>query len=404
MHKLLQSESVQKIEDFIIKHCDCEFVASARILDYISVLSVCRDLHAKSFKSLLYEYISDEFGFVVFDLFEDTFVFCGSTAEDISELMNKVRTKVFTYGLSEMMLPVKIILRIGYSELKEIGNKSLLLKRSLFAMHSACASASDKNIRSCMITNDEIQKFRSRSLKSAYVYDAIRRDDFELGFQPIVDSKSGRVQYYECLLRISGNDMQFSISDCVQILEQEEFISFIDIKILQRAVKELEKSKKIKLGVNISANSVANETWTNACLQTLSSTPEANRLIIEITETAIKTDCKNIGNFLFDAKNIGCRFAIDDFGSGYNSIEHLAMFDIDFVKIDGNIINGIEKNSRHRFMVEILSKIAKEFNLQIIAECVESFGCVRMLEDIGISLMQGNYFSPVLRSKAWVSM
>jgi EAL domain-containing protein (putative c-di-GMP-specific phosphodiesterase class I) len=91
-------------------------------------------------------------------------------------------------------------------------------------------------------------------------------------------------------------------------------------------------------------------------------------------------------------KELGCRFALDDFGAGFSSFYFLKRFDVDYLKIDGNFIRGLESDEANRVFVRALCDVARGLNKQVIAEWVENQEVLKILIDMGVQYGQGFVF------------
>jgi EAL domain-containing protein (putative c-di-GMP-specific phosphodiesterase class I) len=222
---------------------------------------------------------------------------------------------------------------------------------------------------------------------------ALREDRFLFAFQPVVCASTGKVDYFECLLRM--RDEQGSIVCGVEFIRAAEdlgFISLIDHYVLEKTVQELSVDREVKLGFNISGLTVCNHEWLRSLVALLQKRPEiARRLVVEITETAAAGDIGDSAYFVHTLRRIGCRVALDDFGAGYTSLRHLEMLPLDIVKIDGSIVRTLASNRQHRGVLRHLVGLTKDFGFSTVAECIEEAADAVLLRAEGIGYLQG-YF------------
>ncbi|MDH3901180.1 MAG: EAL domain-containing protein, partial [Gammaproteobacteria bacterium] len=111
----------------------------------------------------------------------------------------------------------------------------------------------------------------------------------------------------------------------------------------------------------------------------------------EITETAAIANLAAAENFIGALKDIGCQFALDDFGSGFSSFAYLKHLPVDKLKIDGGFVKGMAHSSVDQAMVESMNQIAHALDKQTIAECVENEETLQLLNGMGVDRAQGNY-------------
>jgi EAL domain-containing protein (putative c-di-GMP-specific phosphodiesterase class I) len=103
-----------------------------------------------------------------------------------------------------------------------------------------------------------------------------------------------------------------------------------------------------------------------------------------------------------EVKKLGCKVAIDDFGSGSNvSFKELAILKFDIIKIDGSYIKNIFTNPNDLIFVEAVIKFAKKNNVQIVAEYIENKELAKYLSELDVTFLQGNYFSSASTTRFW---
>ena len=116
-----------------------------------------------------------------------------------------------------------------------------------------------------------------------------------------------------------------------------------------------------------------------------------NQLVFEVKESAAMAEVDATLRFIRQLKEIGCRFALDDFGGAFSSFYYLKRFDVDYLKIDGNLIRELADESNQAF-VTALNEIARSMRKQVIAESVESAEVLRLLLETGAQYGQGYLF------------
>jgi len=235
--------------------------------------------------------------------------------------------------------------------------------------------------------------FKQREL----ILPALKDDRFEPWFQPILDLKDNEIHHYESLARM--RDLKGNVvlpGAFIPAAEQLGLIGDIDRTIAKKTIayqKELHRSGKIfSFSMNISGINLGDAqllSFLQENIQSLSVDPR--NIIFEITETAAINDLKAATHFIKVLKNMGCKFSLDDFGVGFTSFIYLRELNVDFIKIDGMFVRNLHDDKEDQSIVKAIAMIAKEMNIQTIAEFVENKKTLLMLKQFDIDYAQG-YF------------
>jgi EAL domain-containing protein (putative c-di-GMP-specific phosphodiesterase class I) len=118
---------------------------------------------------------------------------------------------------------------------------------------------------------------------------------------------------------------------------------------------------------------------------------DASCVTFEITETAAIANLAAAEEFITALKDIGCQFALDDFGSGFSSFAYLKHLPVDKLKIDGAFVKGMAHSSVDQAMVESMNQVAHALGKVTVAECVENEETLKILKEMGVDRAQGNY-------------
>jgi len=119
----------------------------------------------------------------------------------------------------------------------------------------------------------------------------------------------------------------------------------------------------------------------------------ANRIIFEITETAVMHDFERANESLRMIRQMGASIALDDFGTGYSSLSYVQRMQIDRLKVDRSFIQNIETSTASQDIVRIVADLCRNLNLQCIIEGVETKSQLAVLENMGCGSFQGYYFA-----------
>lgn len=243
-------------------------------------------------------------------------------------------------------------------------------------------------------TMDQAERERRAVAVGDAVQMALRQNRIVFAFQPVVSAATGKVEYYECLLRLRDFAGEVvAAGEFIREIEQFGYIRPIDRRILDMAVAALSANPDVTLGVNISALTTADRSWLRALTARLRARPDlAGRLVIEVTETAALYDIEESARFIDALRRAGCRVALDDFGAGHTSLRHLQSLSVDMVKIDRSFVHDIADNREGQLFLRHLLGLATGFGFATIAEGVENEEEAEILRHEGVGYFQGHHF------------
>ena len=249
------------------------------------------------------------------------------------------------------------------------------------------------------------QRKRRSSALAASLHAALRQDRLLFAFQPVVCAATGKVDYFECLLRMRDEDGEIVTgSEFIAAVEHLGLIGLVDRFVLEKTVQELDTHREVKLGFNVSALTACDRPWLRSLTSVLRNRPDlAPRLVVEITETAALYDIEETARFVDTLRNAGCRVALDDFGAGYTTLRHLQTLAVDTVKIDGSFIQNLAHSPENRVFLRHLLSLTKGFGVSAVAECVESAEDEKLLRADGIAYLQGYHIGPPTIERVWLA-
>jgi diguanylate cyclase (GGDEF)-like protein len=226
---------------------------------------------------------------------------------------------------------------------------------------------------------------------------ALDEDRFVLHFQPIAHIETGDVSHYEVLLRMRGEHGRLVPPDAfMPAANRFGLMSAIDEWVIRNGLASLarfrEDRPELSLTLNISGN-IFEDTDLPRHIRTHLEANDlpASAIILEITEQVAIGNLVNARRQMGALTDLGCRFALDDFGSGYSSYNYLKSLPVDYVKIDGVFIKGLVDDPVDREIVRSICDIAGAAGKQTIAEYVENSETYHLLGRLGVQYAQG-YF------------
>lgn len=234
---------------------------------------------------------------------------------------------------------------------------------------------------------------------------AREQERLELYFQPIVPigAKRDDIPQFELLLRMHDeNGGLVAPTSFIPAAERYNLMPSVDRWVIQEVLAELVYRQQLdcepySLAVNLSGTTLNDARFVDFLLEELDEAGVSEgALCFEITETAAIANLDRVVSFMRKLKARGCRFSLDDFGTGLSSLTYLKNLPVDYVKIDGQFIRNVTKDPADQSVVEAIAQMARAFRIKTIAERVESRQVLDRLAEIGIDFAQG-YFVAVPR-------
>jgi diguanylate cyclase (GGDEF)-like protein len=226
-----------------------------------------------------------------------------------------------------------------------------------------------------------------------------------LAYETVVTATDRRPAFYECLMRIRRTDGSLvGANDIVPVAERLGLVRLLDHRVLELVVDELVAAPLLQASLNVSPASTADPDWWAGLGSLLRSHGgAAQRLIVEITESAAIHDVDETRNLVARVKDLGCRIAIDDFGAGYTSFRNLRKLGVDIVKIDGAFVREIMRSEDDRAFVRTLIDLAKRLKLATVAEWVQDEQAAATLRAWGCDYLQGALIGLASIERPWIA-
>ena len=225
---------------------------------------------------------------------------------------------------------------------------------------------------------------------------ALERDEFALYYQPIVNTRTGRIISVEALLRWDSPEQGFVGPDeFIPLLEETGLIIPVGQWVVENACKQGVLWNKmgindLKINVNMSARQLLHKDLIKQVNDALDmSELPAHLLDLEITESLLIEDFKNTIHILDNLSDLGISLSIDDFGTGYSSLSYLKRMPVDTLKIDRSFIRDIAVNIDDAAIVEAICALSRSLRFKVTAEGLESADQLEHLRRAGVNQVQG---------------
>jgi diguanylate cyclase (GGDEF)-like protein len=248
----------------------------------------------------------------------------------------------------------------------------------------------------CFYESDMNERMQVRGKLEHDLRSALANKEFELFYQPIVNLQDNKIRSFEALLRWHHPERgMVSPTEFIPIAEEMGLIIPLGEWVLRTACAEAATwPGEINVSVNVSSLQLTNQNLVNVIISAIASAGiPANRLELEITESVfIQNTVANLST-LNKLHELGVKFAMDDFGTGYSSLGYLLSFPFSKIKIDRSFITALSDKKRSRAIVRAVADLARNLNMTITAEGVETDKQLKQIKMLGCTEMQGYLFS-----------
>ncbi len=210
-------------------------------------------------------------------------------------------------------------------------------------------------------------------------------------FQPIVDSKTGDVIKYEALARIISNGEVITPYYFLESSREDKSFEAFSRQIMQKIFNVYSKND-INVTINVTFENLTSEEMIKYIKNRLDK-HGGSGITFEILESEEIKDYKVVEKFILMVKEYGCKISIDDFGSGYSNFTNVLLLNIDYIKLDGSLIEKLNTDENALNIVKSILEFAKGANMKTIAEFVSSAELAEKVRKLGIDYSQGYFFS-----------
>lgn len=374
---LINIDSFQEVNDFY------GYEVGDNILIELSerLKEVKSDLFAN-----IYRLQSDEFAVVIMENIKSSGLFDEIRSIVGSFVFSIINDKVFVCNECEISIRATVgIAKINENDnIKALYNADMSLKKA-------------KQLQKHYLVYDEtleIAKEYESNIKWTYILkEAITDDRIIPFFQPIINNSTGLIEKYECLCRlINKNNDIISPYYFLDVAKKTRLYPFITKRIIHKAFEKFE-SLPYEFSINVSVVDILNDD-TRRYIKSIimNNLSTAKRTVFEILESEGLHNFPVIKSFIDDVKSMGCKIAIDDFGSGYSNFDHIMSLEVDYLKIDASMIKNIDKERQSQIITKTIVNFSKELNIRTISEYVHSLSVFNKVKELGVDFSQGYFF------------
>lgn len=334
----------------------------------------------------------------------DEFVIVFPNLKNENKILSKLFTiqNLFNEPFSIEKRDITVNASIGISIYPKNGNNADILLRNADA---AMYKAKEQHGNSFQFYTDELNTQSLAKLdQEMQLRKALERDEFTLCYQPQIDLKDNKIVAAEALLRWQHPEKGTLLPlDFIQLAEETGLIIPIGEWVLRKACTQNKLWQDsglppIRVAVNITAQQFTHQDMVTVVKNILEETKlDPQYLELELTENVIVSNPKII-NAVEELKKLGVMVAVDDFGTGYSSLSYLKKIPLDRLKIDSSFIQHIKSSQDDDILIRAIITMAKNLNLEVLAEGVETQHQLNFLKSQECSDVQGFYFSKPLTS------
>ena len=267
---------------------------------------------------------------------------------------------------------------------------------SLSAADVACYSAKDRGRNRIQVYDGGDGEQRHREMRwVAQIARAAEEGRFELVGQRIQALRAGlEPRFCELMVRMRDEDGRLVLpGEFIPAAERYNVMPTIDIWVVEEAVRLLQALPASVtpplLALNLSGTSLGDQACLERVLGLLREPRLARSICFEITETAAVASLDSAVFFMKELRARGCRFSLDDFGSGLSSFRYLRNLPVDFLKIDGQFVGNVEHDAVDRSMIQAIVQVGRTLGIATVAEKVETAGILGALGTLGVDYAQG---------------
>ena len=286
-----------------------------------------------------------------------------------------------------------------YASPEVIGTAEQAVQQAESAMFEAKRRGRDNVV---LFDSQITRQARQRINMQSSLRKAVANQEFDLHVQPQVSTQTGDVVGGEVLLRwMHSGQAQRSPADFIPVLESSGMIVDVGLWVIRTSCEYLRNmldqglwTPDMQMAVNISPKQFHDPQLIKSLEHSLKSYDiRPDMLTLEVTETLLIDDFESVVDKMKKIRNMGTRFAIDDFGSGYSSMIYLKRLPLDILKIDREFITHLNSDKETLGLVEAIMMVAHHYGLDVVAEGVEKREVLEILRSLGCEKYQGAHFS-----------
>lgn len=271
--------------------------------------------------------------------------------------------------------------------------KTLLINEKKYDVLSSVDKIIDINLDILTIAYREEEQSKLVD-EIVFIKNATESANIEPYFQAIFNLKSLKIEKYEALMRLIDpkSNKVFSVFPFLQTAKKIKIYPQMMQIMIEKTFEKI-ASLEDEFSINLSYEDISSDSFRNYIYKKLEESPNSKNIIFEILESDFIEDFNIVKDFATHVRSYACKIAIDDFGSGYSSMENILILKPEIIKIDGSLIKNIDTSNESRAIVKNIVHMAKELNAKTVAEFVHSKEVFDVLQTMNVDFLQGFYLA-----------
>ena len=225
-----------------------------------------------------------------------------------------------------------------------------------------------------------------------FIKNCVTTNSIEPFFQGIYNAKTLKLDKYECLMRLIDTKNNKALSVFPFLGTAKKIKAYEDMmRIMVEKSFETLSMKDIDFSINLSYEDLSNNSFMDFLYMKIDNFYDPKRIVFEILETDFIEDFSIVEKFTSYVKKLGCKIAIDDFGSGFSSMENILKMKPDIIKIDGSLVKDLDCSKDSKTIVKNIVNMAKELNAKTVAEYIHKKEVLDIAITLEVDYLQGFY-------------
>lgn len=223
------------------------------------------------------------------------------------------------------------------------------------------------------------------------VRNALNQGDILPYVQPLFD-RCGEIHHVEALMRLRHEDQIYTPGAFLDLVKPTQLYPRLSMLMIEETFRQL-KDQQVGFTINFTARDLGNTELIEQLKYWLRSGVESERVTLEIVESDGLRDFDRFAYTLHDLRRLGCKLAIDDFGSAYSNLERVLHLKPDWIKLDGSLVRDLNDSEVNRILVRRVVQLCQDLHIRTVAEHVHNASILNSLHQMGVDLFQGFYLA-----------